>query len=42
MLKCTLVFLALVLFTIGAIGQNPPTLRVVAEDPSLPADLYFF
>jgi len=41
MLKCTLVFLALVLFTIGAIGQNPPTLRVVAEDPSLPADLYY-
>jgi len=41
MSKYTVVFLAVVLFAIGAIGQNPPTLRVVAEDPSLPADLFY-
>src|SRR5206468_8275249 len=39
--KSIVVFLAVLVFAIGAIGQNPPTLRVVAEDPSLPADLYY-
>lgn len=41
MSKFSLLVLAFLIFAIGAFGQNPPTLRVVAEDPSLPADLYY-
>jgi hypothetical protein len=41
MSKLMLVVLATTLFCVSALGQNPPTLRVVAEDPSLPADLYY-
>jgi len=41
MSKFLLIILASALFAVGAFGQAPPTLRIVAEDPNLPADLYY-
>jgi hypothetical protein len=41
MSKFLLVIMASAIFTVAAFGQSAPTLRVVAEDPSLPADLYY-
>lgn len=29
------------LFAVGTYAQNPPTLRIVAEDPNLPAQLFY-
>jgi uncharacterized protein DUF4214 len=31
----------LIVFSIGAYAQSPPTLRIVTEDPNLPSELYY-
>jgi hypothetical protein len=41
-MKSTAVALVLlIVFAIGAYAQSPPTLRIVADDPTLPADLFY-
>ena len=41
-MKSTAIALVLlVVFAIGAYAQSPPTLRIVADDPNLPADLFY-
>jgi hypothetical protein len=31
----------LIVFSVGAYAQSPPTLRIVTETPGLPSDLYY-
>ena len=41
MRNTSLALALLIIFTAGVSAQSPPTLRIVAEDPNLPAELYY-
>ena len=41
MLKLGAAILTIVLAAMSGLAQSPPTLRIVADDPNLPADLYY-
>jgi hypothetical protein len=40
-MKSIFVALIVLVFAMGAYAQSPPTLRIVADDPTLPADLFY-
>lgn len=40
-MKFVLTILIVALTAMAAFGQNPPTLRIVTDDPTLPSDLYY-
>jgi len=41
MRKIAVSFILLTLVAMGAFAQNPPTLRIVTEDPTLPSELFY-
>ena len=41
MRKIAVSFTLLTLLAVGAFAQNPPTLRIVTEDPNLPSELFY-
>jgi hypothetical protein len=41
MRKIAVSFTLLTLLAVGAFAQNPPTLRIVTEDPTLPSELFY-
>jgi hypothetical protein len=41
MRKIAIAFILLTLLAVGVAAQNPPTLRIVTEDPTLPSELFY-
>jgi len=41
MRKIAVVFSLLILLAVGVYAQNPPTLRIVTDDPTLPSELFY-
>src|SRR6266516_7620 len=41
MRKIAIAFILLTLLAVGVAAQNPPTLRIVTDDPTLPSELFY-